>query len=193
MSSRDEILREYQQAVEREGELREHAFLDCYPWEIQIGANKYPIRIMRLRDFAALCATGNLCVDDPKQADPSDIFSFCHVLRFHENLTPEETAALLGPMPFDALRQCLFDYVDLIFCDAPASEGQRRKPYYSYLASIIHSLAKSYGWSRNEILDTPMPAIYQLLKIMQQEANPKMPLFNRSDAILNKLAQSGGN
>jgi hypothetical protein len=189
MPTRDDVLKEYEAAVAQEQEARDHAFLDWLPWQVKAGTHTINLRLMRVRDFATLSAIANGCLYDAANAGTLDVLQFCTVLSFEE-LTPEKVAEKVGPMPDEPLRQSLAEYAKAMLGDTPASQTKgQSKSYYSYLAAITHNLATAYGWNRKEIMDTPMPAVYQLIKLQQRDADPKAPMFNPSDAILNQLVQ----
>jgi hypothetical protein len=51
-------------------------------------------------------------------------------------------------------------------------------PLVAFAASMIHHLAKTYGWDDEAILDKPLRRLYQYLTLIRRENNPQAPTFN---------------
>lgn len=186
------IIAEYEAAVAREREAREHAFLaDLAPYVVKTQRGNVALRLLTVRDMAVLFNIGDPCINDVDTADEAE------VLRCVVYLDANRPGGLIrrylresriAKLPELELRIGLKNYFDAMFVDSPPSEGRGvGRPYYSWEASIVHRLASAYGWGRNEIMDTPVPAAFQLMKIMRAETMPDAPMFNASDKILNKL------
>jgi len=47
-----------------------------------------------------------------------------------------------------------------------------------YLAYFVHQFASAYGWSEDQILNKPIARLYQLLRQMQMERNPRITILN---------------
>jgi len=71
-------------------------------------------------------------------------------------------------------------YMDRMLIDKPphSSRGNDAKADTSFAAAMIHGLAKSYGWSPDQILDLPMPQLFQYLRNIQRSADPDICLWN---------------
>lgn len=67
------------------------------------------------------------------------------------------------------------------FCDCPSSAGPEKPQYYSTAAAWIDLIAREYGWSARDILDTPMRCLFQYHKAIIKH-NSNDPLCNPSDA-----------
>jgi hypothetical protein len=84
------------------------------------------------------------------------------------------------------------------FADAPPSQsgGSRQVPITSFAVSICDSLASRCSWARSEIMNMPLPVIWQHLKLAVVAVNPSAPRFNPSDSVksdfLKTLNKSNG-
>ena len=72
------------------------------------------------------------------------------------------------------------DYLDGVFIDRPARAraASGLPPITSFVAALIDEFAFEYGWSRNEILDEPLAAIFQYQRRIFRRHNPRAPQFN---------------
>jgi hypothetical protein len=80
-------------------------------------------------------------------------------------------------------------YLGRVFMDKPPEVGGGKLVASSYAAGLIHQVARAYNWTPDQIMDTPLAAIFQLLKWSAVEANPSTPQFNPlQDRIKARLA-----
>lgn len=77
-------------------------------------------------------------------------------------------------------------YIYRTFLDTPPSVKEAKAVSTAYAASVIHKLASSYGWEEQTILDMPLTRVFQYLKWIQVEDNPKTPQF---DPMQNRIEQ----
>ena len=192
MPDRAQVIADYEAAVAREKEAREHAFLDLAPYVIPTQRGGMSLRLLTVRDFAILANIGDPCIDGADTAECAAILRTLSFLDYHRpktSLARTFRALKIAKLPEAELRAGLVAYFDAMFIDAPPSSGVRGRPYFSWEAMLVHRMASAYGWSRNEIMDTPIAAVYQLLKIQTAEGDPRAPLFNPSDAVLNRLTK----
>lgn len=77
-------------------------------------------------------------------------------------------------------------YLRRAFRDPPPVPGAGKDISTCYTASVIHKLAKAYGWDEPTILDMPMTRIYQYLKWIQVDDNPATPQFNPTAQVVNE-------
>jgi hypothetical protein len=97
----------------------------------------------------------------------------------------------LGRMNAKDLSIACEKYVRDVFIDTPmtiVSKGdQWTAPLVSFAASIIHTLADFYGWSKNEIMGMTVKEIFQYMKLInirrQAEIGEKPILANPSDEV----------
>lgn len=68
--------------------------------------------------------------------------------------------------------------LEAALADRPAGgAGPRTPPIASFAASLVHEFAWAYGWPAQVTLHTPLAQLYQLLRYIVREENPKAPLF----------------
>lgn len=84
-------------------------------------------------------------------------------------------------------RHALNDYLDFLFLDYPSSAGNGRSIAVSLVMSLIHAFASNYHWIRSEIVSTPLPMAFQLLKLIRISNNPKAPDFDGSERIKDRF------
>ncbi len=69
-------------------------------------------------------------------------------------------------------------YLERAFMDRPPQCEGGKPIAASYAAGMIHRISRAYSWRPEEIMDMPIAGIFQLLKWIDVEANPKTPQFN---------------
>lgn len=85
-------------------------------------------------------------------------------------LIPATRKGMLAPV-FHAFCRAIDRYVDRAFIDQPAlCESSATIFPVAYQAIIIDPIAREYGWTREEILDTPIAQLYQYLQIIRRRA-----------------------
>lgn len=72
-------------------------------------------------------------------------------------------------------------YIDAAIMDRPAGSGPKRDAIAGTFASIVHSIATAYGWTRDAILDSPIAETYQYFRLIERDANPKALFFSPAD------------
>ena len=84
----------------------------------------------------------------------------------------------------DAIKE-INEYLDLMLLDAPSSRtGTIYAPKTDFAATIIRTIASTYHWSEEGILDMPLPRLYQHLREIVMMKNERAPIFNRlSDKV----------
>lgn len=92
----------------------------------------------------------------------------------------------------DAVRD-IFAFVDKAFQDAPRSKIKQgdaiSKPIGTcFLVPLIMRIAKETGWGREDIMQTPLPQLFQFIKHLNAEAlGSEFIDFAPSDAITNEF------
>lgn len=70
-------------------------------------------------------------------------------------------------------------YIKRSFMDSPPRCDNGGKAIGAcYAAAMIHRIATAYHWEMEKILDTPIAALFQLLKWIDVTHNPNVPQFN---------------
>jgi hypothetical protein len=163
---------------------RDFAFLGL-PEELNIAGQKVVVRLLTLRMFVQLCA-----VNSPffvgGRIGPE------HVLQILWRLSPKYDTRLGNPsarqqfiesialLPYAATLRAVNRYLDRMLIDKPPTIAKKNgvRPDTSFAASAIHQLASAYGWSDEQILDLPMPRVFQYMRKIHREANHDLAYFN---------------
>jgi hypothetical protein len=83
------------------------------------------------------------------------------------------------------------EYLDEAFIDAPT--GKPGRLYYSRVAPIASFLCETTGQNIEQALSTPLKVAFQLMKVHRQKNIPKCILFNPSDNITSRWLASETN
>lgn len=156
----------------REEARREQAFLDL-PYLVA----GEPLRAMTPRDLLLLNGAESpfVCATEMTAGHVAMFFWLMH----RDNDGSEswrmrrKRAALirrLKPRKYDDLVAAGMDYVAEIFMDAPqgsADSGSRRPLGTCFLAPLVMNIALETGWAQDEILDTPLPRLFQYTKALR--------------------------
>lgn len=120
-----------------------------------------------------------LRIVSPKFSPMSRFKSRLFFWRFRRTIYPQK----LDPVK---MVSAIKEFLDKQMQDQPAGSGGAGQSYWSIGATIVHALG-GYGWSLDEILDTPVSVAFQLIKIQRHEDaaknGVKHPLFNPSDGF----------
>lgn len=152
------------------------------PWTI---AGK-EVRVMTLGDYRALSLIGSPVIHGGSYSD-EDVARFLWVLS-PEFSRDSELFAVFALEVADGLAGCreeLDEYLDFLFLDEPPSSSGGRSIATSYIGSLTHAFASSYGWSIAKILLIPVPQAYQLIKLIRRSSNPDAPDFHGGEARIN--------
>lgn len=76
-------------------------------------------------------------------------------------------------MPLEETVEAIFRYRDNALMDRPPGRKSITMSPTSFMAVFVHEFASAYGWTEERILDMPMARIYQLLRRITLERNPK--------------------
>jgi hypothetical protein len=166
---------------------RDFAFLGINE-ELRLGKMRVEIRLLTLRMFVQLMAVrspfvvgGRVRAEDllvllwrlsPKY-DSSDKAARA---AFVESIAPIFVAEV-----FPRAVRTVSRFFDRMLLDKPPvseGEGVSSKPDASFAAGVIHLIASKYGWRQDDILDTPMPVLFQFIRKLQREMDPEMEHFN---------------
>lgn len=86
-------------------------------------------------------------------------------------------------LELDAAGEAIREYLDAAFNDAPAAQAGPAsgddEPITCFAASLVHVIASEYGWSLDAILDAPLASLYQLMRKIALEYNPKALFISR--------------
>jgi hypothetical protein len=160
---------------------RDYAFLGLTE-ELRIAGQKHPVRVrqLTLRMFIQLCAVRSPFLVGGRVGPE-------HVAQILWRLSPEygksarqEFVATVADLPFTATTRAITRYLDRMLIDKPPQSGKSNgsRPDTSFAASMIHQLAKEYGWSDEAILDLPMPRLFQYMRKIHRGYDPDLLHFN---------------
>lgn len=165
------------QAAAEEEALRDLAFL-----EADLDICEVPVRQLTPRHLLLLFAArspflcGGVCA-------PEHIAQFLWIVS--PAFVPDGDArqaflAVIGSrVEYEPARIAIEAYVAQALMDRPGVSGAKSIAITSFVAVLVHIFASAYGWTRREILDTPLAALYQLRRLIERERNPKAIFFNR--------------
>lgn len=199
----------WREAVERENNVREQAFLDAPEFICGI-----EVRPFSIRHFTLLTAIRSpfLC-SSPVRAEDIALFfwvvspEYKQAIVLHDRLFPWSkrlagavlwvlryrfVRSLRGISPIDATRG-IMDYVNEALLDAPrGSQDDAEEPgYWSAQAGIVGLLCAELGFSEAEAMSLPTKRAFQYLKFARKRLNPETHLFNPlSGDVLAKWLES---
>lgn len=94
---------------------------------------------------------------------------------------------LLHPR-FPLFHKAINQYIDRAFMDRPPTMEAGKTIETSYAASILHKMMQAYGGEIETWLGTSMVAIFQLLKWVDVEAEPRTPQFTPLQSRIEQTA-----
>lgn len=156
--------------------LREKAFLP-----ILDDINGVLVNQFTLRHLTILFAIGSPFVyGGIRKIEDVGVFMWV-VSRAYDPNDVEKRAAFMEELVqhprWDLFYRAIDRYIYFAFMDRPPIAEGGKMITASYAAAIIHRIALAYHWSRADILDTPVAALFQLLKWIEVYQNPKTPQF----------------
>jgi len=158
--------------------LRELAFTD-----LPVKIFDLEVSQLTLRKFFLLAAADNPLLFGGT-IEPEHVVQFLWVVS--RDFNPDDREArdifvqLVAAMPFTETVQAIRKYCEDALMDRPPvkANAQRGDSPTCYLAYFVHKFASAYGWSEDQILDKPIARLYQLLRQMQMERNPRITILN---------------
>lgn len=177
----------------REDARREQAFLD-----IPAMVAGEPLRMMTPRDLLLLNGAESpfVCSGNIEPADVALFFWVLHednygALSWANERRRAKVLRRISKRGFIALVSAARAYVDEVFQDAPqgATTTDERRPLGTcFLAPLVVNIALETGWSQNEILNTPLPRLFQYAKaIRARSLGKEFTDFSPSDRLTNEF------
>lgn len=159
-----------------------------------------PIRRMTLADWMLLVVAQNAYMVGGEIKE-EDVYGAMWILSlgFDAKDTKKRDkciAALVKNHDVNALASGLNKVIETVFLGSPLSSsdqvegGKKSEPMkVGFAATIIHTIASRYNWSRAEILKTPLCELFQYLRMIETEDYAKMgkeypQLGGKSDAMI---------
>ena len=166
----------------REAETRERTNRDAAWLNLDANICGMKFRQMTVKDYLCLDA-----VDSPLLLgvipSAAELAQFLWVLSPDFSERPEDKKRFcerVGKLPYaDTLAACR-EFVEKTFLDAPQSDGKASgtPSYYSWITSLVDTLASEYGWTPFEVLELPLRQVFQLVRAIRKRRDPKAALFN---------------
>lgn len=177
-------------AIEEEAALREPAFLGA-PFLVC----GLPLEPLTLRRYLLLIASKSPFVTGgPLTPAEAARFLWC--------VSPNYSGAKIGLTEFlgevaqknyGEVLEGITEYLRFSFFDAPPTGDNKIETvsFYSFATVYVDLLAKEYGWSYEDVMTTPLPVIFQLLRRITKRSDSKEILFNPlSDAARARWLES---
>lgn len=176
----------YVRAVQRADRIedywRDFAFLGLNEKLRLVGGRTVEVKLLTLRMFVQLWAVRSpFLVGGPIRPE--------HVGQFLWRLSPEYCTdgearrryiTKIAGLPFMSCVRAINRFVDRMLIDSPPTEDKpsNTKHDVSFAASMIHMLGNAYGWLPDQVLDTPIPALFQFIRSIQRDHQPDAITFN---------------
>lgn len=183
-----ELITGYAEALERQERLRDGAFLN-----LPLVLCGFPCAHMTPRHFAVLIHSRSpfVCGGFPL---PENVAQFLWVLhpRFSFTNTTERDAFIdcCAEIDYESAVAEITQYVDDCFMDSPPSGSKPTESFNSWIASLVDTIAREYGWSEREIMQIPMSALFQYVRLIVARADSKTPRFNKlTDSVKNRYLE----
>ena len=184
-----ELIAGYGEALERQEGLRDSAFLD-----LPLLLCGFPCVNMTARHFAILIHSRSpfVCGGFPL---PENVAQFLWVLHprfsYTEKVERDAFIACCAELDYEAAVKEITQYVDDCFMDSPATGAKSGESFNSWIASLVDTLAREYGWAEQAILSLPMSALFQYVRVIVSRNDSKTPQFNKlTDAAKNRWWES---
>jgi hypothetical protein len=98
-------------------------------------------------------------------------------LKRHKARRKKFIDGLIFRAKFAAAVKAIDAFLDDAWRDRPASKGKSGSAIASFAAAMVHEFAWAYGWLSDYTMRRPLAQLYQLLRFIAREHNPKAPLF----------------
>jgi len=85
----------------------------------------------------------------------------------------------------------VFEYIDEIFLDAPASIKNGRESGLCYLAAWFDIIQSQYHMSESEVIAMPLPQLFQRIRAIQERTGVESPQFDKIEDKLKAWVQDG--
>ncbi len=169
------------EAIEREQQVRDYAVLRL-PHEV-CGIQINPLR---LRDYILLSSIRNPFIAGgyKRKVDAAQLIWLLSTTylaptggflqRIQSRLRRSALMWTIGKIEEDELIAEVDEFLDEMFMDAPGGSANSTPPCASFGAELIHLMHER--WTREELLNMPLPELWQYLRCM---GDPKAPKFNK--------------
>jgi hypothetical protein len=173
----------YREAVQRETDLRDAAFLPVTDSICGVEVNQLtPFHLAAL----TLARSPFICGGVPFPRDIA-IFLWCVSPEYNPRSVVARWFFIrrVAKLDYRESVEAIMRYVSEAFFDAPGGKGERfKQSYYSSTASIVDLLAHEYGWAEADIMRVPFKRLFQYSRCIRERYAERPMFFNASDSIL---------
>jgi hypothetical protein len=127
---------------------------------------------------------------------PGDVLVFLHAVSARYPHGMKLLVKTCASLPY---KQCVDDikvFIDDAMADGPGGgtgDAPQSESVASDYAGLVHLFAKSYGWSRDQVMRTPYAELWQYYSLLVRDADPKAPLNSRVLRYARKYLAGGNN
>ena len=163
----------YREAVTEERRRRERAWIGLVD---DIG--DVPIAPLTLRRFVTLAVLGNAYVTAgkaPTVADTVQLLWICSTdYRPDQRAFETWAARTMKKAPIVRLVAGIEAYLAAAFFDANGSDGAAPSttPAWGWPAAWVDQFAREYGWTVDQVMDTPIAQLFQLERLLVKRIKP---------------------
>lgn len=197
-----ELQRKIAKAAQQDADRRDLAFLTDAP-RMLCGV---AVKALTLRHLILLCLGKSPFVCGG-EVQVEHVIQFVHLVSVefamgntarHREARRALMRRMLNRVKFGTAVRAIDAFLSDAWKDRPASGSVKSSPgsqMASFAASMTHEFAWAYGWTIEYTLDRPLGQLYQLLRHIAREHNPKAPLFSgaadkiKGDYLRKKRAQ----
>ena len=180
MLLRDNEIPGYQEAVKRENDLRDAAFLD-----LKTDICGLKIRQMAPRDLLILDGLENpVTAFRVPTAEQLAFFLWLLSEDYSESKIKRFIfGRIVRKLPFEKAVLSSWKFVSDTFQDSPARSGGRSTPYAGWCAHLVDTIASQYGWPEEMVLQVPFKRLFQFTKVIRSRLDTEYSPHNPSDKI----------
>lgn len=187
----------YREAVERENNVRDNAFLGIA--EKICGIEVFS---MTPRHFLILDGIGSPFVTGGSIL-PEEVVRFLWIMSprfrivrsFHDWIARWRFAASCRKLNWETSIKAIFAYLEETFMDRPGANSASNSvgSNWSWLAAMVDAIARNYHWSEETILNTPLKRLFQYRKIISMANDPNAIHFNPRDKVIGEYLRKINN
>ena len=136
----------------------------------------YPLKV---GDVLALeYAENRLVLGEDPQID--DLVHFLWIIKGDDKRGMKRFTKWVCKNMDDLLRGEIIAFFNIQFNDMPAGNGENVNEYDSsvWLASLVDCICSEYGWTLNELMETPLASALQLFQRILKRNNPSYAIRN---------------
>lgn len=170
----------YREAVEREQLTRAAAFLDGPATYSGIEFSE-----LTLRRLLLLAVSGNpfICGGQVSPGDAGQLLWICSPECTPDPRKRDKFIRRISRIDSGILLAGIREYLDAMLADLPGGSGQMAAQPTHWAAGVVHAIASAYGWTDECIMDLPVRRLWQYLRCIRRQSDPKAVFANPSDRV----------